>query len=147
MPATEIFKWENYVKLYFPFAHTKTLHYNTGRMKTRVKEPPTPLERYNTIRRYIISLLEEHVSSARDISVNLRIPEKDVSGHLEHIRRTLHKNSQHLIVAPAQCEKCSFVFTKRTRLTKPGKCPICHSSLIKPPLFSISGNLREGVKK
>ena len=106
-------------------------------MRKRVKEPPTPLERYNTIRRYITSLLEGDTLSAKDISVSLRIPEKDVYDHLEHIRMTLHKSGQRLLVSPAQCEKCGFEFKKRTRLTKPGRCPICHNSLIKPPLYSI----------
>ncbi len=106
-------------------------------MRRRVKEPPTPLERYNTIRRYIISLLEGETLSAKDISVSLRVSEKDVYDHLEHIRRTLHKSGQRLLIFPAQCEKCGFEFKKRTRLTKPGKCPICHGSLIKPPLYSI----------
>jgi len=106
-------------------------------MRQKIKEPPTPVERYNTIRRYIVSLLEDNILSAKDISVYLRIPEKDVSGHLEHIRKTLSKNNQHLVVTPAQCEKCGFEFIKRTRLTKPGKCPICRGSLVNPPLFSI----------
>jgi transcriptional regulator len=110
-------------------------------MRKKIKEPPTPVERYNTIRRYIVSLLEDNNTlSARDISIYLRIQEKDVSSHLEHIRKTLNKNNQHLAVIPAQCEKCGFVFIKRTRLTKPGKCPICHSSLINPQLFSIHTN-------
>jgi transcriptional regulator len=106
-------------------------------MRKRVKEPPTPLERYNTIRRYIVSLLEGETLSAKDISVSLRVPEKDVYDHLEHIRKTLHTEGQHLTLLPPRCEKCGFEFRKRTRLTKPGKCPICHSTLIKPPLYSI----------
>jgi hypothetical protein len=106
-------------------------------MIKKIKEPPTPVERYNTIRRYIVSLLEENTLSAKDISIYLRIQEKDVSSHLEHIRKTLNKNNQRLTVVPAQCEKCGFAFIKRTRLTKPGKCPICRSSLINQQLFSI----------
>jgi transcriptional regulator len=106
-------------------------------MKKKIKEPSEPVERSNTIRRHIVSLIEDNTLSAKDISVYLRIQEKDVSGHLEHIRKTLNKNNQHLTVTPAQCEKCGFIFIKRTRLTKPGKCPICRNSLINPPLFSI----------
>ena len=109
-------------------------------MRKRIKEPQTPLERSNTIRRYIITLLEEYTLSAKDISVYMRIPEKDVSGHLEHIRKTLSKINRRLVVVPAQCEKCGFVFKKRDRLTKPSKCPICHDSLVKPPFFSITSN-------
>ncbi|MCX5812453.1 MAG: ArsR family transcriptional regulator [Proteobacteria bacterium] len=106
-------------------------------MRKKIKEPPTPVERYNTIRRYIVSLLEDNTLSAKDISIYLRIQEKDISSHLEHIRKTLNKNNQHLTIIPAKCEKCGFVFIKRTRLTKPGKCPICRNSLINSQLFSI----------
>jgi len=105
-------------------------------MKKRLKEPTEPLERYDTIRKYIISLLEEYCVSAKDISTYLRISENDVCDHLEHIRRTMNKANRRLNVMPAQCEKCGFIFTKRGRLTKPGKCPVCHSTLIRPPVFS-----------
>jgi len=107
-----------------------------GRIK-KPKEPTIPAERYETIRKYIIALLEQETLSPRDISQLIRIPEKDVSDHLNHIRKTLNKNVYHLVVVPAQCEKCGFVFTKRERLSKPGKCPICHDTLIHPPLFHI----------
>jgi transcriptional regulator len=106
-------------------------------MKKRAKEPPEPLERYNTIRKYIISLLEEYCISAKDILTYLRISENDVCDHLEHIRKSMNKANRHLNLTPAQCEKCGFVFTKRGRLTKPGKCPACYSTLIRTPLFSI----------
>ncbi len=106
-------------------------------MKKRVKEPSEPVERYNTIRRYIISLLEENPATAKGISSFVRIAERDVYDHLKHIHKTLHKNNQRLLVAPAACEKCGFEFKKRDRLTKPSKCPVCHSSLIRPPLYSI----------
>jgi hypothetical protein len=41
-------------------------------------------------------------------------------------------------VTPAECRKCGFVFQKREKLKKPGKCPICRSESIEEPLFGIS---------
>jgi transcriptional regulator len=82
-------------------------------------------------------MLEEYALTPREISHILRISERDVSDHLDHVRKTLHKAGRELIVTPSECEQCGFVFKKRERLSKPGKCPVCHSSLIKPPLFSI----------
>jgi transcriptional regulator len=102
-------------------------------------EPPVPAPRDDTIRKYIISLLEEHTMSAKDMSALVRIPEREVGDHLEHIRRTLHQTGQVLHVEPAACGKCGFVFHKRDRLSKPGKCPLCHGQLIRPPLFRIEG--------
>jgi hypothetical protein len=65
------------------------------------------------------------------------IPEKDVHGHLRHIRETLHRSGRNLNVTPAECVKCGFVFRKRERLTKPGRCPVCHGESIHAPLFSV----------
>jgi predicted Zn-ribbon and HTH transcriptional regulator len=101
------------------------------------KEPTVPVSRYETIRKYIIALLEEETLSAKDLSQFTRIPEKDVCDHLEHIRKTLNKNNRQLVTTPAQCEKCGFIYTKRARFSKPGKCPLCHGSLIYPPRFHI----------
>jgi len=103
----------------------------------RITEPSIPVKRLDTIRRYIISLLKEHTLSAKEMSLFLKISEKDVCDHLKHIKRTINKENIHLIMKPAQCERCGFEFRKRERFSKPTKCPICHSSLIYSPLFSI----------
>jgi predicted Zn-ribbon and HTH transcriptional regulator len=103
----------------------------------RSKEPTVPVSRPETLRKYITMLLQEGTFSAKDLSQFARIPEKDVCDHLEHIRKTLNKNNRQLETNPAQCEKCGFVYKKRERFSKPGKCPLCHSSLIYPPRFHI----------
>lgn len=107
------------------------------KQKIKVKEPPVPAERFDTIRHKIVSLLSEHTSSVKQISHELRLPERDVCDHLEHIRKTMHKGALHLRVEPASCHRCGFVFRKRGRLKKPGKCPLCRSELIADPLFAV----------
>ena len=107
-------------------------------MRTKIKEPTVPLERFDTIRHKIVSLLSGHSSSARQISAELRIPEKEICDHLEHIRKTMHNGRSHLLVEPAHCEKCGFTFRKRDRLKKPGKCPMCRSESIIDPLFTVA---------
>lgn len=106
-------------------------------MRTFSREPPQPVERQETIRQYIIALLQDCTLSAKEISGYIRVPEKDIHDHLEHIRKTMNKGSYHLVVRPAMCDKCGFVFRKRGRLSRPTKCPICHSTLIIPPVFSV----------
>jgi transcriptional regulator len=101
-------------------------------------EPPTPVERFSTIRQYILSYLEGASLTAKELAQYLRIPEKDVYDHLEHLRRTLNKNNKHLAIDAARCEGCGFLFRKRDRLRKPGRCPVCRSTLIKPPFYSIT---------
>lgn len=97
-----------------------------------------PAERHETIRHEILALLTDQTLSAKDISAEVHIPEKDVYGHLEHIERSMHATGHHLTVIPAECEKCGFVFKKRERLKKPGRCPVCKEEKIQEPLFSIS---------
>jgi transcriptional regulator len=105
--------------------------------KTKVKESPVPVERFDTIRHRIVSLLSEQTSSVKQVSHELRLPEREICEHLEHIRKTMHKGTLRLKVEPASCYKCGFVFRKRGRLTKPGKCPMCRSELIADPLFAV----------
>jgi len=112
--------------------------------KRRMKEAVVPEERYETLRRRIVGILKEEPLSGKDLSVSLRIPERDVYEHLEHIRKTMNKGAYRLAVEPARCEKCGFVFRKRGRLKKPGKCPICRSESLQEPLFSVE---RAGTKE
>jgi hypothetical protein len=108
-------------------------------MKTRAKKPPVPSLKEDTVRHAIMALLAGESASALDISREVRIPEREVYGHLEHIRKTLRLSGLRLHLIPAACGDCGFIFHKRTRLTKPGKCPVCRSSHISEPLFSIGG--------
>lgn len=100
--------------------------------------PRPPAEAHNTARRAIMTELEKGPLSARDLSGRVGIPEKEVAGHLEHIRASLHRSGGHLEVKPAECVKCGFIFEKRERLTRPGKCPVCRSESIRAPLFSLT---------
>jgi len=113
-------------------------------MKSRPKEPVIPAERHETIRQEMMELLEGRLLSVRDISGDVGISVREAYNHLDHIQRTLNKRSHRLSVTPAECKKCGFVFRKRERLKKPGKCPVCRSESIEEPLFSIetTGNER-----
>ncbi len=106
-------------------------------MRKRPKEPPVPAERIDTVRHEIVSALEGRTMSAKDISASVRIPEKEVYAHLDHIQKSMGRKERRLAVTPASCLKCGFIFKKRERLTKPGRCPVCHGEQIEEPLFSI----------
>jgi predicted Zn-ribbon and HTH transcriptional regulator len=106
-------------------------------MKKKPKEAFVPVSRHDTVRREIADVLEGGTLSARDISGAVRISEKEVYEHLYHIQQTINKRDYKLIITPAECKKCGFVFRKRERLKKPGKCPICRGEAIEGPLFSI----------
>ncbi|MBE9502796.1 MAG: transcriptional regulator [Proteobacteria bacterium] len=107
-------------------------------MKIKNKKPFVPVEREETIRKGIISILRSGNSvSAKDLSIDVSMSEKDVYSHLEHILKTVHHKGEKLIITPAKCRECGFIFRKRSRLKKPGRCPICHSEFIEEPLYTI----------
>ncbi len=101
------------------------------------KRPPVPRPRGESVRRALRELLSHSTLSARDISAILGIPEKEVYGHLAHLRRSLHGGGIRFHLVPALCRQCGFVFSKRERPTKPGKCPQCRATAIQPPEFRI----------
>ncbi len=108
--------------------------------KKRPKQPPVPSDRPETLRQEITALLQGGGRfTAKDISVNVGVSESEVLGHLAHIQRSLERKGSALEVTPAECRKCGFVFKKRDRLKKPGKCPVCKGQSIEEPLFSIKG--------
>ncbi|HXW69344.1 MAG TPA: hypothetical protein VEJ88_07015 [Dissulfurispiraceae bacterium] len=106
-------------------------------MIVKSKNPSIPSERPDTIRHEITAALKGATLTAKDISSQVRISEKEAYEHLEHIQKTLGGIHGLLLITPAECKKCGFIFKKRERLKKPGKCPVCHNEAIEPPIFSI----------
>ncbi|HDO22603.1 MAG TPA: transcriptional regulator [Nitrospirae bacterium] len=105
---------------------------------SRPKESFVPVERRDTVRQEIISILEGSILTAREISGRVSISEKDVYEHLNHIQISMNRGRGYrLTVTPSECRKCGFVFKKRDKLAKPGRCPICRNQSIADPLFSI----------
>ncbi|HSL91466.1 MAG TPA: hypothetical protein VK863_02360 [Candidatus Limnocylindrales bacterium] len=103
------------------------------------RSPSTPSEDRETVRRQIRALLEEGAHSAKEISFTIRMPEKEVENHLEHLRKTLHAEGRRLTQVPAECRGCGFVFRKRDRLKAPGRCPVCKGESISDPSFRVEG--------
>ncbi|OGW39788.1 MAG: transcriptional regulator [Nitrospirae bacterium GWD2_57_9] len=104
---------------------------------SRQKKPSVPSPRFETVRKEIVSLLEREACTAKDISGEIGIPEKEVYEHLEHIRRSLEGTARQFLITPAVCRKCGFQFSKRHRLKRPGKCPACRGESISAPAFGI----------
>jgi predicted Zn-ribbon and HTH transcriptional regulator len=110
----------------------------SGRKDEHLSGLRPPPVAHDTIRHELLVELEEGPLSAHELSGRISISEKDVYEHLTHIRATLHRSERHLVVQPAECAKCGFIFHKRERLTKPSKCPVCRGESIHEPLFSLA---------
>lgn len=99
-----------------------------------------------TIRQQIIDLLTEEERGARELSQMLRIREKEVYDHLEHIERSVSSRKGRFVVTPARCLECSYRFESRRRLTKPGRCPRCKGEHVADPRYRVlqtEGNAEE----
>lgn len=94
-------------------------------------------ERSLTVRAALLAQLRGDSLTARELSARVGIPEREVTGHLKHIERSLRKVNERLHIDPPSCLSCGFVFRKRERLTRPGACPSCRSTHIESPRFRI----------
>ncbi len=87
----------------------------------------------STIRQEIIALLSEGENGTKDISKIIRISEKEIYTHLEHINRSLKSQKMRLNIIPAVCLACGFKFEARNRFSSPGRCPKCKGEHIQDP--------------
>lgn len=111
--------------------------------KSRPRRAPLLSGRGETIRAGLQRALEESSATTADLSRIVGVSERDVAPHLEHLARSVRRAGGRLVVEPAACLDCEFVFEDRRRLTRPGRCPECHGRRITLPVFRIeSGRLR-----
>ncbi|WP_461864820.1 transcriptional regulator [Thermococcus sp.] len=93
-----------------------------------------------TRRQKIINLLEERDYSISELAVMLEMrgkgSKKIIVDDLKAIAKTLKREGKVLLVQPAVCRKCGFVFSPDIHV--PSKCPKCKSSWIEEPRFKIS---------
>ncbi len=95
------------------------------------------MSRQETIRQALHDHLRRGPATPRQLSAAVGISEKDVPQHLEHLRRSLVHTGETLRIEPSTCRDCGFVFKKRERLTRPGRCPECKGTHIEPPAYTV----------
>jgi predicted Zn-ribbon and HTH transcriptional regulator len=96
-----------------------------------------PINNKQTIRQQIIDLLSSGDVTLRDLSQAVSITEKEVENHLVHIERSMRNQDKKLVEIPYQCISCDFVFDKRSRFSRPGRCPNCKNSHIQRARYYI----------
>jgi hypothetical protein len=95
------------------------------------------LDQQETIRQKIMAFLEAGPATALDISQHVHISEKDVYEHLVHVKKSVASRGEKLLIHPAECLKCGFVFKERKRFRAPGRCPACKSTYLRKPAYEI----------
>ena len=66
-----------------------------------------------------------------------------VADDLNHLFRSLKHTEYKAIVEPARCRACGFEFSG-DKLTKPSKCPKCHSTWIMEPKIGVENKTGAG---
>ena len=94
--------------------------------------------RTQTIRQTMILLLSEREMTAKELSKEVGIREREVYDHLYHIGLSLAARKKRLIILPFQCLGCGYVFESRKRYTRPGRCPHCKSTRIETVRYRLS---------
>ena len=89
-----------------------------------------------TLRRQLIEVLSREPRSVSRLARDLGLPGADVKNALEHVIRSARAAGHRIIVLPAQCRSCGFMFGER-KLAKPGRCPTCRKSRIVEPRIGV----------
>jgi len=95
-----------------------------------------------TLRQRLMETLRAGDASFEGLCYSLRVRRRELEAELRHVERTARTGGERLVVTPAACEKCGFVFRGRSlrHLQPPGRCPECKSERIADPLFRLEAN-------
>ena len=89
-----------------------------------------------TLRKDLSAHLAREPRSVSRLARELGLSRADVEDALRHMIRSARASGHHVVVLPARCRACGFVFDE-DKLTKPGKCPECRQSRIFEPQISV----------
>jgi len=89
-----------------------------------------------SVRRDLIKILSAQPRSVSSIARELGLDRRDVEDDLRHAIRSAAAAGHTIIVEPARCKQCGFVFGD-DRLAKPSKCPECKGTRLYEPQIRI----------
>jgi hypothetical protein len=89
-----------------------------------------------TRRRQLLDLLTVEPRSVSSLARELGLTRRDLEDDLQHMIRSARAAGHRIVVVPARCRACGFVFDEN-RLSKPGKCPACRESRIFEPQIGV----------
>ena len=89
-----------------------------------------------TFRRDLVKILSDAPRSVSSIARELGLDRRDVEEDLRHAIRSAQAAGHTVVVEPARCKQCGFVFGE-DRLAKPCKCPQCQGTRLFEAQISI----------
>ncbi len=87
-------------------------------------------------RKNLINILRGKAMSVTQIARTVGEPPSQIADDLAHLIRSLKHTEYKAIIEPARCRSCGFRFSGQ-KLTKPSKCPDCHSTWVLEPRIAI----------
>jgi predicted Zn-ribbon and HTH transcriptional regulator len=87
-------------------------------------------------RKQLLDVLAAEPRTASSLARELGLHRRDIEDDLRHLVRSARAAGHRVIVEPARCKSCGFVFGEE-KLSKPGKCPQCRSTWLFEPLLRI----------
>jgi transcriptional regulator len=84
----------------------------------------------------LLDLVSSEPRTASSLARELGLDRRDMENDLQHMITSARAAGHEVIVEPARCKSCGFVFDQR-RLSKPGKCPECRGSRVFEPLIRV----------
>jgi predicted Zn-ribbon and HTH transcriptional regulator len=97
-----------------------------------------------TRRRDLIALLTIQPRSVSSLARDLGLGRHDAEDELSHALRSARAAGHRVIVEPARCRTCGFVFSEE-KLSKPGKCPACRGSRLFEPQIRLEPSGQTGL--
>ena len=89
-----------------------------------------------THRRQLLELVSGEPRTLSSLARELGLDKRGIEDDLRHMIRSARAAGHAVVVEPARCRQCGFVFDE-DRLTKPGTCPSCRGSRIFEPLIRV----------
>ena len=99
-------------------------------------KPATGSAKPEMFRKDLLELLSVEPRSVSRIAREMGLSRGDVEEDLRHMIRSARTAGHAVIVVPARCRTCGFVFSE-DKLSKPGKCPQCKGSRIFEPQIRV----------
>ena len=87
-------------------------------------------------RKDLLELLSVEPRSVSRIARDMGLARGDVEDDLRHMIRSARAAGHVVVVIPAECRTCGFVFSEE-KLSKPGKCPQCKGSRLFEPQIRV----------
>ena len=87
-------------------------------------------------RKQLMEILSSEPRTASSLAREIGLARKDVEEDLRHMIRSARAAGHRVIVEPARCKACGYVFDEG-KLSKPSRCPACKSTWLFEPLLRV----------